>query len=419
MTMKEPQRPESDHGAGSGTGAAGPCSTGDSPGGWLRFDRMEAAGSLGDLGTLLPLTAGMIVLNGVPATSAVLLFGLYYIIAGLYFRVPVSVQPMKVIGAYAVGAWLDPWQIQTSALLMGLILAVMVFTGLIGLIRKYTPEVAVRGLQVTVGVMLAVRGLRLIVDHDPGLRFQSLGPIGVGVIIGTLGLLLTFLLLDSRRFPAALVLIGLGLGLGLVLGKQGALTGLTPGFHLPPLLPFGWPRLADMLIVLPMLVLPQLPMTVGNAVISNADLSREYFGDRASRVTVQAAALSMALANIVSFFFGGVPMCHGAGGVAAHYRFGARTAGSNLIIGGVLVVLALVLGESLTGLLKLMPRAILGVLLAFAGLQLTLMIQQVRDRADLLVVFLMLVVGMVTNLAVACVVGVGLAWLVKTRWVKP
>ena len=128
--------------------------------------------------------------------------------------------------------------------------------------------------------------------------------------------------------------------------------------------------------------------------------------------------LSQGLANAAAFFFGGMPMCHGAGGLAAHYRFGARTAGSNITIGAIFVVLALLFGEAIVPVLRLMPLAILGVLLTFAGIQLALMIQDLTDRKDFFVVLLMLGLTLVFNLAVAFLTGIVVAYVLKTRWVK-
>jgi SulP family sulfate permease len=106
-------------------------------------------------------------------------------------------------------------------------------------------------------------------------------------------------------------------------------------------------------------------------------------------------------------------MCHGAGGLAAHYRFGARTAGSNLIIGGIFVLLALAFGENTVAILKLLPFSLLGVLLVFAGLQLALMIQDLQDRKDLFVALLMLGIALATNLGVAFIAGVVAAYAFK------
>jgi SulP family sulfate permease len=157
-------------------------------------------------------------------------------------------------------------------------------------------------------------------------------------------------------------------------------------------------------------------MTIGNALLSNTDLTHEYFPGKARRVTNRSMSISMGLSNLASFWFGGMPMCHGAGGLAAHYRFGARTAGNNIIIGGICLSLALVLGENLVGLFNLLPDSLLGVLLVFAGIQLALMIQDLSDRKDLFVVILMLGLGLVFNLAVAFLAGIAAAYLMKLRW---
>ena len=187
------------------------------------------------------------------------------------------------------------------------------------------------------------------------------------------------------------------------------------GIYFPKFVPYGWPSWSDFFWVLPILVLPQIPMTIGNAIISNTDLMHEYFPDRSQRATYRSVANSQGVADVVSFFLGGIPMCHGAGGLAAHYRFGARTAGSNLMIGGIFFLLALILGENIVAILKLLPLSILGVLLVFAGLQLALMIQDLRDRRDLFVALFMLGLALASNLAVAFISGILVAHLLKTK----
>jgi SulP family sulfate permease len=379
-----------------------------------RFDRMELAGSLGDLGTLLPIAIGMIVLNKLYATNVFMLIGLFYIVAGHYFGVPVPVQPMKVIGAYAIAVGLTPTQIVSSSLWMGVIILFLGSTGLIQWIGDYTPKSTVRGVQLGVGVVLMTKGLRLIVEPDPNLALQSIGPLSTGILLGALGLMLTFLLLDNKKLPAALVLVVLGIALGLFIGKPINAAGFNWSVHLPKPIPYGWPSWHDLLWVFPVLVLPQIPMTIGNAIIANTDVMHEYFGEQARRATYRSVANSQGLADLISFLLGGIPMCHGAGGLAAHYRFGARTAGSNLIIGGIFVLLALVFGENMVAILNLLPFSLLGVLLVFAGLQLTLMIQDLQDRKDLFVALLMLGITLSVNLAVAFIVGIVVAHAFKS-----
>lgn len=134
-----------------------------------------------------------------------------------------------------------------------------------------------------------------------------------------------------------------------------------------------------------MLVMPQIPMTLGNAVIAANNLYKQYFPEQNRMVTPRSLTLSMSAANLVSYIFGGMAMCHGAGGLASRYRFGARSGGSNLIIGGIFIVLALFLGTGILSVINLIPLAALGVLLIFAGMQLALTILDIKTRKDLFV----------------------------------
>jgi SulP family sulfate permease len=263
-------------------------------------------------------------------------------------------------------------------------------------------------------VALLVQGLKLMVKEDPNLAVQTMGPLNTGLLLGAVGLALTFLLLENKKLPAALVLIVFGIAVGLILGRPLDREAFGWGFHLPRPVPYGWPGWDDLVWVIPVVVLPQLPMTIGNAIISNTDLTHEYFPNKAHRVTNRSVSISQGLANLVSSFLGGIPMCHGAGGLAAHYKFGARTAGSNLYIGGIFLVLALIFGENIVSVLRLLPLSILGVLLTFAGLQLALMIQDLQDRKDLFVALFMLGLALVFNLAVAFVAGIVVAYAVKS-----
>ena len=220
--------------------------------------------------------------------------------------------------------------------------------------------------------------------------------------------------MNNRRFPAGLLVVVGGAVVGLLLGTHEGLSELKLGINLPRWLPFGWPAYADWMTALFVLALPQLPMTVGNAVVADADLSKEYFGQRSHRVTYRSLTISMASANLVSALLGGMPLCHGAGGLAAHYRFGARTAGSNLFIGAVFILLGLLLGFHALALIYLLPMAILGVMLLFAGSQLALTVIDLNARKDLFVALMILGITLATNLAVGFVIGTALAYALKS-----
>jgi SulP family sulfate permease len=209
--------------------------------------------------------------------------------------------------------------------------------------------------------------------------------------------------------------VGVGLTIGLAVGTREGLGGLRPGIYLPDLLPLGFPQGPDFTFALLALVIPQMPMTLGNAVIADMDLSINYFGDAARRVTGKALCVSMALGNFLSALLGGMPICHGAGGLAAHYRFGARSAGSNLMIGVIFILFTLVLGNSILVIFNLIPMAILGVLLLFAGSQLALTILDVNQRKDLFVVVSILGITLASNLAAGFLAGIALAYLLRSE----
>jgi SulP family sulfate permease len=332
---------------------------------------------------------------------------------------------MKVIGAYAIATAMTQSQILASAALMGLFLLIIGGTNAITLIGRYIPKPVVRGVQLSTGILLMAQGVKFMIGSskfqtvrhmaEPYLSLQHIGPVPVGIIIGIIGGILTLLLLENRKFPAGLVVILGGIFLGLVLGTHEGLDKLKIGIYFPILLPFGLPDGADVTFAFFALALPQLPMTLGNAVVANADLSQEYFGKDSKKVTYRALTISMALANLLSFVLGGMPLCHGAGGLAAHYRFGARTAGSNLMIGILFLALALFLGVHALSVVYLLPMAILAVLLIFAGSQLALTVIDMNIRKDLFVSLLILGITLASNLAIGFMVGIVVAYVLKSE----
>ncbi|NTV56750.1 MAG: sulfate permease [Deltaproteobacteria bacterium] len=390
-----------------------------------QFNRMELAGALGDLGTILPLGIGMIVINGLDPLALFACVGIYYLFSGFYFGVTMPVEPMKVIGAYAIATGIAAPQIFAATLINGLFLFVVGVTGAMTLIGKYTPKPVIRGVQLSTGVLLVSQGVKMMLGSsqfqvirraaEPYLSLQHLGPLPIGILIGVVLGFLTLLLLDNRRLPAALVVVVIGVFLGLILGTHEGLDKLVLGVNIPRLLPTGIPPWADFATSLFVLALPQLPMTIGNSVIATGDLAKEYFGESSKKVTYPAICMSLATANIMSFFFGGMPMCHGAGGLASRFRFGARTAGSNIISGFLFLLLALLLGSHALSVVYLIPMSALGVLLVFAGSQLALTILDLKGRKDLFVPLMMVGITLASNLAVGFIAGIALAYALKSE----
>lgn len=396
--------------------------TGNQPMKHFVFSKMEFSGSLGDLGTILPLSLGMIIINGVDAPSVFLCFGLFYILSGYYFKVTSPAEPMKIIAAYSIAANVTVDQIQASSLLMAIILFALSMTGVISLLGKTISRPIIRGIQLSTGTLLFIKGLELIAGKtkfqqmqnavEPYFTVQNIGPIPIGIIIGVFIITITLILLNNRKFPAALSVVAIGFVLGFFLHKNG-----TGAIHISPSLPEffknGLPALEDIQFAFLFLVLPQIPMTIGNAVIANADLSAQYFPQTGKRVTPKALSLSMSGANALAFFLGGIPMCHGAGGLASRYRFGARTGGSNLMIGVIFLLLALLFGKSILSLLTLLPLSVLGALLLFAGIQLAMTITDISKREDVLVALVILGLTLTFNLTIGFLVAIILQFFIR------
>ncbi len=389
----------------------------------IRFNRQEASGAIGDLGTLVPLALGVILLNGVSSSGTFFIVGIFYILAGLYYRVPTPVQPMKVITAYAIANYtqVSAGMIYAGALWMGIILLLLGVSGLVSLSR-HVPKSVVRGVQLGVGTLLMLRGIDFMLSppaagfvpaYQHELASISIGGISAYMLLSLGALLFLLFTLDSRRIPAALVVIIAGFVVGYLLYQ--------PELRLSPSLPqplSTLPSQQEMLAALFMLVLPQLPMTIGNAIVAQQELARTYFGRDAERVTWRALSTSQGLANLGAFLFSGMPLCHGAGGLAAHYRFGARTAGNNIIIGTFFLLAALLFGNHAVELLKLLPFSVLGVLLFIAGAELMTMLRDLRTKEEFYVPMVMLGITLASNLGWAFIAGILLALLIQKRAVR-
>lgn len=165
------------------------------------------------------------------------------------------------------------------------------------------------------------------------------------------------------------------------------------------------PGLSDFSTALLPLVIPQLPLTLGNAVFATADTAKAYFGSQAQRVTHKSLLTTMGVANLAAGVLGGVPVCHGSGGLTAHFKLGARTGGANLMIGS--IFLALFLDGDALPLFSLIPYPALGVMVAFVGVQHALLARDVRGWLNIAVVILIALVALTTrNLALGFALGI-------------
>lgn len=375
----------------------------------FRFDRVELAGSFGDLGTLLPIVVGMILINKLSPTTVFLSFGIFYIITAWYYKLPVPVQPLKAVGAIAIafpGEITEP-VIGAAGVIFGGLLLLFSLTGIVDRLAKlFTPPV-VRGIQLALGLVFLRKGVELIVTKD---LFMS-GVAGhfpdsnINLILGFVVFALVLLLLDNKRVPAAIAAVGLGIASGYLLGGlDGQILALGPTSV--RIMSFS---MHDLWTAFIMLILPQIPLTIGNACVGTADTCSVLFPEdpKLAKAKAGSFAFTMGLANLPAGFFGGVPMCHGTGGLAAHYRFGARTGGAPLMIGAIFVVLALVFGQAGFTFLTLIPNSVLGVLLIFAGLELCPLVRSLKANEEYFVALLISGISLaVPNMAWAFGIGI-------------
>lgn len=320
----------------------------------FRLSLRELSGALGDLGTLLPLMLGAIAVGGLAPMPVLLGFALFYLATALYYRLPVPVQPMKAVAAVLLTAEIGPSGVAAAGAMLGAILLVLGLTGWIARVARLVPQSILAGLQLGLGLALASVSVGLM----------AAAPV---VAIVTLGILLA--LLAAPRLPAALVALAAGIALAQVVGAPGTdLGGMAAAALAIPALPSA----AELESAVSLLVLPQLSLTLFNAVVLTALVAGDYFGEHAAHVTPGRLSVSSGLANLLLAPFGALPMCHGAGGLAAHHRFGARSGTAPLILGLALLAVALLPGNLGLALLAAIPAAALGALLLVASGELAL-----------------------------------------------
>jgi MFS superfamily sulfate permease-like transporter len=366
-----------------------------------RLDRHEIAGSLGDMGTFLPLLVGMASQNGLNFAAALFFAGLFNVITGLTFSIPMAVQPMKVIAAVAITEGLTAGQIVAAGASVSAVVLVLGLTGLIDWLNRVVPKSVVRGLQLGLGLSLLMKGLQMVAGTNRWAAPDSW-------LTGGLAALVVLLLASSRRVPAAIVLFGAGIALT-VAAKPDVLGHLGVGLTFPYWAP---PQLADFLAAFPVAALPQIPLTTLNSVIAVCALSADLFPGR--EITPRRVAVSVGLMNLVAAWFGGMPMCHGAGGLAGQYRFGARTNGSVLFLGAVKMMVALLFGASLMAVCVAFPASILGVMVGFSGLELALSGRDQTRRGDACVMLLTAGVCLgLNNIALGFVLGLVMTWCLR------
>lgn len=369
----------------------------------IRFDRNELSGAFGDIGTDFPLITSMILVSGLDVTSVLTTYGAMQILTGLIYGLPMPVQPLKAMAVIVITRKLSGNILYGGGLAIGITMLVLSLTGLINWLAKAVPKSVVRGIQFGLGLQLASLALK---DYVP-----AEGMIGYG--LAGLGFVLTLALLGNRKCPPALFLILLGAIYALSFKIDVSIFGRSIGFSLPQIYV---PTLQDILTGFVILALPQIPLSLGNSILA----TRQIVGDLFNRAfSVRKISLTYSLMNLINPFFSGVPTCHGSGGMAGHYAFGARTGGSVVIYGLLYLVFGLFLSTGFKEIIQLFPKPILGVILMFEGLTLMRLSQDmIYPKSDFTIVLMvgLMAVGLPYGYVIGLVVGTLLSKLSRFIW---
>jgi MFS superfamily sulfate permease-like transporter len=321
----------------------------------------EISGSLGDLGTFLPIAIALAVNDTVSLSSTLVFSGIFNILTGLFFGIPLPVQPMKAIAAVALARSFSNGSIAAAGMFVAICVFVFSITGLLRWFTDVIPVPVIKGIQVGAGLSLVI--------SSGGKILSSLDWISPSWADNRLWAIAAFLFLlvtnVYRTIPYALIVFAIGLVFSIILS---AAADSLPSFEF-------WH---------PYVVVPtahqwrvgavdagigQIPLTTLNSVVAVTHLAHDLLPDVPAPATTHIG-LSVAAMNLLGAWFGAMPVCHGSGGLAAQFRFGARSGSSVVFLGALKLLIGVFFGESLVGLLKRFPSALLGIMVIAAGLEL-------------------------------------------------
>lgn len=363
---------------------------------------------MGDFGTLFPLAIGYIVINGMNPAGLLIMMGLINITTGLVYRQPMPVEPMKVMAVTAIAQRWPPSMIYAAGFGTGVIWIILAFSGLIQKLSAITPRSVVRGIQVALGILLAIEGIKLISTlWNPEWLPAVIPGWSAGWILGVISIGIVMFLRNSRYFPATIVLVLVGIvivGLGDKLDES-----FQFGLSLPPITSFLPIEIWEGMIGAGF---AQVFLTASNAVIATSAVITRYWPERP--VSEKKLAMNMGIFNVVLPFFGGMPMCHGAGGYVSQRYFGARTGGANLMEGTIELGLGLFFSASIVTLFSAFPQSIIGAMLILVGVELTKFVRDIK-RNELFIMALTTGLALLINMAVGFIVAIA-AYHILRRW---
>ncbi len=340
----------------------------------MRINRQELAGAFGDIGTDFPLLVGMILAAHLDACSVLVMYGLMQIMTGFVYQRPMPVQPLKAVAALVISQKVAAGTLFGGGLAIGIIMFFLTLSGLLEVITRHIPKMVVRGIQLGLGMSLGLLALKDYLPKDGSM----------GYVLGGIALVLIFWLLPNKRFPAALVVITLGIVYAFTFKLKWMDFNNAFGFSLPS---FNVPTWSDIAAGFVLLALPQIPLSLGNSIVATRQVNEDLFPEKP--LTLRKIGCTYSFMNLINPFLGGVPVCHGSGGMIGHYTFGARTGGSIVIYGLMYLIFGLFFSQGFSQIINIFPMPILGVILLVEALGLMVLVRDISsDRRQLWIAFM-------------------------------
>ena len=360
----------------------------------ILFNRRELSGAFGDIGTDLPLIIAMILAANLYVAGALIMFGLMQIFTGWIYRMPMPAQPLKAMATIVIAQQIGGNILLGAGLAIGMVMFILSVTGLLDKIAKLIPKVVVRGLQLGLGISLCSLAFQNYISSD------SIN----GYVLAGISFIIVLLFIDNKKYPASLLVIGLGVVYALVFKIEAAAVPGSFGINIPK---FGIPSLDDIIKGFLLLALPQIPLSLGNSIIATKQVAKDLFPEK-PELSIKRIGITYSIMNLINPFFGGIPTCHGSGGMVGHYTFGGRTGGSVIIYGSLYIVLGLFLANGFHNLVQVFPLPVLGVILMVEGISLSSLVKDVvSDRKGFVIAIMVGVMafGLPYGFVISMIVG--------------
>jgi MFS superfamily sulfate permease-like transporter len=361
---------------------------------YKKFSLRELGGAFGDWGTLIPFVIGYISIVGLSPFGLFLGLGLTNIILGIRFNLPIPVQPQKTIGTVAISRSWTPNLVISTGFFTGIVWTVLGFSKRLEKIVKKVPTLLVRGIQLGLAFILGWTAILFFLEN---------------IWLGFLSMAIILFLRNNKKIPSALILVFLGL-IFLLFTNQSIIQDFV--FSLPEFQLY-LPTIENFFIGIVVAGIGQLLLTLTNVMIATISLLKDLFPDRELTINANNLASNMGGMNLLLPFIGGMPLCHGSGGVAAQYAFGARNGGSMIMEGIIEIFLGLFLSEMLFSIFNSFPRAILGGMLLYTSFLLGKVVYEDFSKKKFPIILTSAIICFFINIFVGFLIGLILFLLLK------